>query len=104
MSHRIGFHVSISGGISNYVDNALKIGCNAFQIFSRKPRCWKAKSLQGDDVIDGDSIFVHMPYLPNLSSPDPDLYRRSTESLLDEITRCSTLGIPHIILHLGRQW
>lgn len=50
MSSRIGFHVSISGGISNSVDNALKIGCNAFQIFSRNPRGWTAKPLQGNDV------------------------------------------------------
>ena len=49
MASKIGFHVSISGGISNSVDNALKIGCNTFQIF-RNPRGWTAKPLQGDDV------------------------------------------------------
>jgi deoxyribonuclease-4 len=81
MDCRVGFHVSISGGISNSVDNALKIGCNAFQIFSRSLRGWAAKRLQGEDVknfrkklddskIDRDSVFVHMPYLPNLSSPN----------------------------------
>lgn len=70
MASRIGFHVSISGGISNSVDNALKIGCNTFQIFSRNPRGWTAKPLQGDDVenfrkklneskIDRYSVFVH---------------------------------------------
>jgi deoxyribonuclease-4 len=43
-----------------------------------------------------------MPYLPNLASSDKELHRRSTDTLRDEIKRCSTLGIPHVILHLGR--
>ena len=48
---RIGFHVSISGGISNSVDNALKEDCTAFQIFSRNPRGWAAKPLDNEDVL-----------------------------------------------------
>jgi deoxyribonuclease IV len=113
MTSRIGFHVSILGGISNSVDNALKIGCNAFQIFSRNPRGWAAKPLQDDDVekfrkklneskIDRFSTFVHMPYLPNLASSNKELHKRSTNTFKEEIKRCSTLGIPHVILHLGR--
>jgi deoxyribonuclease IV len=113
MTSKIGFHVSILGAISNSVDNALKIGCNAFQIFSRNPRGWAAKPLQDDDVenfrkklnesnIDKYSTFVHMPYLPNLASSDKELHKKSTDTLREEIKRCSTLGIPHVILHLGR--
>jgi deoxyribonuclease-4 len=52
MGSKIGFHVSIAGGISNCVDNALKVGCSAFQIFSRNPRGWMAKPLQDHDVED----------------------------------------------------
>jgi deoxyribonuclease IV len=113
MNSRIGFHVSISGGISNSVDNALKIGCDAFQIFSRNPRGWAAKPLLDDDVenfkqkvkdskIDRDSIFVHMPYLPNLSSSDRKLHKKSTDTLMEEIRRCNALGIHYVILHLGK--
>jgi deoxyribonuclease IV len=108
MTSKIGFHVSILGAISNSVDNALKIGCNAFQIFSRNPRGWAAKPLQDDDVenfrkklnesnIDKYSTFVHMPYLPNLASSDKELHKKSTDTLREEIKRCSTLGIPHVI-------
>ena len=50
MNNKIGFHVSIAGGIHNAVDNALKIGCNSFQIFTRNPRGWKEKILDSDDV------------------------------------------------------
>ena len=109
---KAGFHVSIAGGISNSVDNALKIGCNAFQIFSRNPRGWTAKPLEEEEVkkfqtklanskIHRNSVFVHMPYLPNLSSPDSELYNKSIDSLAGEIKRCGMLTIPYLVIHLG---
>jgi len=112
MDSRIGFHVSISGGISNSIDNALKIGCNAFQIFTRNPKRWAAKPLQEEDVknfrkklaeskIDRDAVFVHIPYLPNLSSPNSKLHKKSVDVLAEEIKRCSILGIPYLVSHLG---
>jgi deoxyribonuclease IV len=113
MDYKIGFHVSISGGISNSIDNALKIGCNTLQIFTRSPRAWAAKPLQekdaenfrtklNDSKINRDSVFVHMPYLPNLSSPNIMLHRKSTNILLEELGRSSRLGIPYVIIHLGK--
>ena len=110
--HKIGFHVSISGSISNSIKNAESIGCTAFQIFSRNPRSWKAKFLEVQDIeeykrkinesyIDQKDVVVHMPYLPNLASPKNDFYFKSREVLVEEIIRCYRLGIPYIILHLG---
>jgi deoxyribonuclease-4 len=139
---RIGFHVSISGGISNSVDNALKDSCTAFQIFSRNPRGWAAKPLDNEDVklfkkklagqldpnesskstteitahssshsrgkkskdkpkIDSEAVFVHMPYLPNLSSPNKKIHDQSVQVLTDELKRSSILGIPYLVVHLG---
>jgi deoxyribonuclease-4 len=129
--------VSISGGISNSVDNALKEKCTAFQIFSRNPRGWAAKPLDSRDValfktklagrdddnestktvshttiktetvgkdkkeIDRSAIFVHMPYLPNLSSPNKIIYNQSVGVLIDELNRCNALEIPFLVVHLG---
>jgi deoxyribonuclease IV len=109
---RVGFHVSIAGGISNSVDNALKIGCSAFQIFTRNPRGWAAKPLVNEDVlnfraklakslISREAVVAHMPYLPNLAAPDGELYKKSVETLAGEVQRCSTLGIPSLVIHLG---
>ncbi|MGH9992632.1 MAG: deoxyribonuclease IV [Nitrososphaera sp.] len=109
---RLGFHVSISGGISNSVDNAKEIGCTAFQIFSRNPRGWTAKPLDEKDVelfkgklassgIDYNSVMVHMPYLPNLSGSDGENYTKSIDTLEAEMRRCSELGVPHLVIHLG---
>ena len=109
---QVGMHVSISGSIDRAVDNAVAMGCTAFQIFTRNPRGWAAKPLASGDVakfrkkveasgIDRFATVAHMPYLPNLSSPEDDPFARSLSSLIDEIKRCSKLGIPYIVAHLG---
>jgi deoxyribonuclease IV len=112
MDVRLGFHVSIAGGISNSVNNAKKLGCTAFQIFSRNPRGWAAKPLPRDEVdsfkirlyasgIEKTSVVVHMPYLPNLSGPPGELYERSVKTLKEEMQRCNLLGISYLVIHLG---
>jgi deoxyribonuclease IV len=112
MKLRVGFHVSIAGGISKSVDNALKIGCSAFQIFTRNPRGWSAKPLEEEDVknfraklaksgISRESVISHMPYLPNLSAPDGEVYKKSVNTLTAEVQRCSELGVPYLVIHLG---
>ena len=110
--HKIGFHVSMSGSISNSIKNAENIGCTAFQIFTRNPRSWKAKSLEVQDIekykrkinesyIDKKDVVVHMPYLPNLAAPRNNFYFKSREVLAEEIVRCFMLDISYLILHLG---
>jgi len=109
---RMGFHVSIAGGISNSVGKAKNIGCTAFQIFSRNPRGWMAKALDPTDVelyrskldasgIDRDAVTMHMPYLPNLSGPEGEFYKKSISTLKGELERCAALGIPFLVIHLG---
>lgn len=109
---QIGLHVSIAGSIDKAVDNAVAAGCTAFQIFTRNPRGWAAKPLTNSDAssfkeklaktkIDRFATVAHMPYLPNLSSPEEDPFVKSTDSLIDEVKRCSKLGIPYIVAHLG---
>lgn len=112
MSIKLGVHVSISGHFSNSVDNALNIGCSAFQIFTRSPRQWKTKDISKEDSeifkeklknssIQNDSVVVHMPYLPNLSAPRSEMYEKSIDVLQDEIKRCNMLGISFLVIHLG---
>ena len=109
---QIGVHVSISGSIDKAVDNAMGLKCTAFQIFTRNPRGWAAKSLVKEEVesfkaklasnkFDHNAVCVHMPYLPNLSSSKKDLYKKSLNTLVSEVKRCAVLGIPHLVIHLG---
>lgn len=112
MTFKIGFHVSISGGIQNSVSNAVQMGCTAFQIFTRSPRGWIAKDLEKQDIelfrsnlrnskIQSDSVAAHMPYMPNLSGPDGELYEKSVNSFTNELIRTSKLGIKYLVIDLG---
>lgn len=109
---QIGCHVSISGSIDKAVDNAVERECSAFQIFTRNPRGWNAKDLTKDDIanfksklkdskIDRFATCAHMPYLPNLATPKADGFEKSVQTLVDEVERCSMLGIPYLVTHLG---
>ena len=109
---QIGAHVSISGSLDLAVDNAVERECSAFQIFTRNPRSWFAKDLDPVQVkkfkeklqksgIDRMATCAHMPYLPNLSSPDEDGYQKSIKSMTQEIERCHELGIPYLVTQLG---
>ncbi len=107
---RVGCHVSIAGSIDLAVGRALERGCDTFQIFSRNPRGWKAKDLD-PGVVDAFRAAVdaagigpvvdHMPYLPNPASPDDAIYEKSVAALTGELERCSLLGIPFLVTHLG---
>jgi deoxyribonuclease-4 len=46
-------------------------------------------------------VFDHMPYLPNLASPDADVYKQSVSTLTAELYRCGQLQIPFLVTHLG---
>ena len=109
---QIGAHVSISGSVANAVNNAIERKCNAFQIFTRSPRSWHAKELEPGEVnefkdrlsssdIDRHATTAHMPYLPNLTSPDKEGYDKSIKTMIKEVERCNTLGIPFLVTHLG---
>ena len=78
---QIGLHVSILGSVANAVANAVERECSAFQIFTGNPRGWYSKDITNEDVtnfkknlsecsIDRFATVAHMPYLPNLSTPD----------------------------------
>jgi deoxyribonuclease-4 len=107
---RIGFHVSIEGGIDRAVDRAIELDVNTFQVFTRNPRMWKHREFKEGETQafkekltnqDIWPIFSHMPYLPNLSTYKLDLYTRSIKTLEVEIERSQQLGIPYIVTHLG---
>ncbi len=109
---QIGCHVSIAGSIDKAVDNAVERECSAFQIFTRNPRGWHAKPLPKEDIenfrsklkeskIDRFATCAHMPYLPNLATPKDVGFQKSVKILGDEVERCSQLGIPYLVTHLG---
>ncbi len=109
---RLGFHISISGGFSRVVERALKRGCETIQLFSRNPRGWKYGPLKRDDVkvfrshirsASIDPVVVHLPYLPNLASLQEDLYKRSVDTLCEDLIRSEVIGAAYLIAHVGHR-
>lgn len=107
---RCGVHVSIAGSIDQAVDRAREKHCDTFQVFTRNPRGWKFKKLNPDEAtlfrqkLKESAIepaVAHMPYLPNLSCPMKMIYKKSVKALTVELDRCSALGIPYLVTHLG---
>jgi len=102
--------VSISGKLDESVDRARELKCSrAFQIFTGSPRRWDSTPLELTEVEafrkkiqeSQFEVFVHMPYLPNLSSPNGEFYSKSKKVLTREIQRSASLGIRYLILHFG---
>src|SRR5579862_6994516 len=110
LTHPVGIHVSISGKLEYSVDRAIELGCSdTFQIFTCSPRRWDASPLDGTEVSAyrkkiSESKFrvhAHMPYLPNLSSPEDGFYSKSVLVLIRELKRCGDLGVENLVLHFG---
>jgi deoxyribonuclease-4 len=102
--------VSISKAIHLSVDRAIEVGCvGTFQIFTSTPRRWAATPITGEQAeLFKNKVreqrflpFVHMPYMPNLASPDHDFHLQSVEVLIREIRRCAQLDIKFLVLHFG---
>jgi len=110
MGLKVGVHVSIADSIDLAVDRAQGYGCETFQMFTRNPQGWKFSDLDPEGVKKFKSklkqstitpVVDHMPYLPNLSCPEDELYEKSVASFAAEVDRCGSLGISYLVMHLG---
>ncbi len=111
-SLRIGIHTSIAGDITNALDSAQKLGCNALQIFSTSPRMWPRP---GSRVLDVDAtrfsarreelalgpLVIHCNYLINMASSEPVMRTRAIQAFHEEIVRGMALGADFLVLHPG---
>ena len=94
----IGSHLSFSKGYEGLGKEALNIGANTFQFFTRSPRGGKAKPLDLDDVAklnaiieanDFKHILAHAPYTLNACSDKPHTREYAEEVMRDDIYRMS---------------
>ena len=85
---RIGAHKSIANGIDKAVDRGIESTCECLQIFTRSPRSWAIENssipaekitqfLEKSEKANYFDTAIHMPYLPNLASPDNEIYQKS---------------------------
>lgn len=108
----IGAHVSASNGVSQAPINAAAIGARSFALFTRNPSRWQSKPISEKEAeafkencnrlgFTPDQILPHDSYLINLGSPDPEGIEKSRASFLDEVNRCSMLGLTMLNFHPG---
>ncbi len=106
----LGAHESVSGGLHLAFDRIAQVGGEALQIFSRNQRQWsptplKAKEIElfkaAHDETDDMIVASHGSYLVNLATGKEDLLEKSINNFSLELERCSTLGIPYVVLHPG---
>ena len=108
----IGAHVSASGGVEQAVLRAVDIGANAFALFTKNQRQWKAPPLKAETIekfkrfcqvhhFTADQILPHDSYLINLGSPEVEGLEKSRIAFIDEMERANQLGLKLLNFHPG---
>ena len=92
----IGAHLSASKGYTHMLEEALSIGANTFQFFTRNPRGGRAKDIDEKDVktflekskeVGFGQILAHAPYTLNCCSDKPETRKFALETFADDLRR-----------------
>ena len=96
----IGCHLSTSNGFLGMGRDALSIGANTFQFFTRNPRGGKAKELDQADIDaflklakenNFGPLLAHAPYTMNPCSADESTRRFALEAMQDDLQRMARI-------------
>ena len=109
--HRLGAHMSTSGGFHRAVERASQVEATALQIFVKSARQWMPKPLDAEEsatfrqaISDAGLqpwLMAHASYLINFAAADDGLWRKSIRALGVEMERCDALGVPLLVFHPG---
>lgn len=100
MGLSIGAHLSAAGSYYRMGQDALSIGANTLQFFTRNPRGARARQIHYEDfeafrqLLDEHHfapIIAHAPYTMNLCSADEHLRSLSAQMLEDDLQRMELL-------------
>lgn len=98
----IGCHLSSAKGYARMAKDAVSIGANTFQFFTRNPRGGKAKAIDPADIAafrafsteNGIERFLaHAPYTLNPAAAKPETREFALQTLADDLTRME--NTPH---------
>ena len=97
---KIGCHLSSSGGYLAMGKEAVRIGANTFQFFTRNPRGGQAKPLDVEDMRAFEeyrkqngivSVLAHAPYTMNACAKDEGLREFARNTMADDVMRLDHL-------------
>ena len=106
----IGCHLSAAKGFAQMGRDAVSIGANTFQYFTRNPRGSKARAIDEADVAallkimeenHFGKLVAHAPYTLNACSADPHLREFARETLRDDLHRMEYLPGNYYNFHPG---
>ncbi len=106
----IGPHVSIAGGYARAAEEALSVGANTFQFFTRNPRGGSVRALNPKDVealrdqVDSGeliSLLAHAPYTLNMASKNPDTRDFARRAFREDLERLEILPCSLYNFHPG---
>lgn len=106
----IGCHLSISKGFHNAAMEAISMGANTFQFFTRNPRGGRAKELDMEDInklkelmeeYKFAPLFAHAAYTMNLASASEDTRDFAKMILKDDLNRIKVIPNVYYIFHPG---
>lgn len=107
---RLGFHISVAGGLLKSLERVTELNCQTIQIFNGSPRNWEILSTTQDEIVEFKKkrktfrifpLFVHTPYLINLSSPVKKDWEKSKEYFVKEIEFAHVINAEYLVTHLG---
>jgi len=91
-------------------ERAVERGCEAMQVWGQSPRAWRPTHWKPDDVAafrelmaDGPvrSVTIHAIYLINSASTDPDLRKKSADSMIHALRTGDEIEADGVVLHPG---
>ncbi len=110
----VGSHCSAAGGVHHAIEEAVALGLDCVQVFTKNQRQWTAPPLTDEAIAlwkaartkaGWDDLpqrtVSHNSYLCNLASPDAALRKKSIAQQRDELERCEALGIAYCVAHPG---
>ncbi|GAA4042319.1 deoxyribonuclease IV [Nonomuraea soli] len=102
----IGGHVSVAGGLAT---GGLKymadIGAEMMQVFVTNPRAWALTEGKSDEdaklAESGVESYIHLPYLVNFGSPNPETLANSIALTRYTLRRGVETGAKGVVVHTG---
>lgn len=103
-----GAHVSSGGGVWRAPERAVELGCDSYQVFTQNSRTWRLTQHSDEDVErfraladDLGPAVAHAIYFINLATDDPEVYRKSVDTLRDTARNARRLGLAGVVFHVG---
>ena len=106
----VGAHISIAKGYEHAVKEALSLGANTMQFFTRNPRGGAIKALDIKDIDTMNEIrsktgfgplVAHAPYTLNLASSKEKTREFALMILEDDIARLDKAKVEYMVMHPG---